>query len=196
MSLRQLKWLALIAAALSGALLSPDILSGDPARMLVTFLGLVSASILPTASLVIGSMAGTGRSVKQIVGLFEELQGAIRALFSTFGLVALAFGMLLVFTMVPRWDLRVTVQGIEVVVLDLPRRCVQVLVAISSVVAAIRAIKVPDLLLRVLEIKAEIAVFEARKSLREQAPTEADVKQMFKKKEGFGVSVVLERSEH
>jgi len=74
--LRRLEWLALVAAMAAGGASPLGMLSGDAGRLLVTFLGLVSASILPTISLILGSMTASGRSVKAIDDLQSELTAA------------------------------------------------------------------------------------------------------------------------
>lgn len=192
LSLRRMTFFALVAGAIAGAVLPPSVMTGDPTRMLVTFLGLVSASILPTVSLAIGSMSGTGRSVKRISALSMELEIACRALFQTFGWVAATIALLLLLSVVPqisgRWQFGDHLVQID----DVARRSIQSLVIICSISAVRRALKIPQVLLAVLGIKRDIALFEAQKVLRENAPTEEEMRQMFKTKEGFGAVVRIE----
>lgn len=193
LSLRRLRLLALITAAVSGALIPPTVLSGGPTTMVVTFLGLVSASILPSVSLVIGSMSASGRSVLKIDELATELAHAIRLLFSTLGLVAVVVVLLLILSFLPNVSWHVPL-FVSAEVPDLARRCLQALAAMITVIAVIRALNIPKILYRVLEIKKEIAVFEARKNLRDNAPSETQIRDMFPRKEGFGKTVSLEEA--
>ena len=64
--LRSIDWLVAIAAFVAGAAAPPETFSGDASRLFVTFLGLFSASVLPTISLIIGGMTASGRSVQAL----------------------------------------------------------------------------------------------------------------------------------
>src|SRR3546814_14248687 len=77
-------------AVMAGGVLQPGTLSVESVRLLVTFLGLVAASILPTISLLVNSMTASGRSVKAVDELEHELQSAMDALFMLFGCVGIA----------------------------------------------------------------------------------------------------------
>ena len=92
-------------AAAGGLALPTETISGDSGRMLVTFLGLVSASILPTVSLLVNSMTASGRSVEAINKLEAELQSAIDALFLLFGCVGIVIGALVALSTPPPWPL-------------------------------------------------------------------------------------------
>ena len=194
LSIRRLSYVALVAAAVAGAVIPPSAMAGDPIRMLVTFLGLVSASILPTVSLVIGSMSATGRSVQKIMLLSTELGNACHAMFSTLGWVAVTVFLLLLLTVVPEATWHWVIKGHPVQIEDMPRRAIQSLVLICSVSAVEQAFAIPKILLNVLGIKREIAIFEAQKNLREKAPSEDETRQMFKTREGFGGIVRIEVS--
>ncbi|MFD1914154.1 hypothetical protein [Halodurantibacterium flavum] len=193
MSLRGLTWLTLAGAAVSGAAIPPALFAGEPVRMLVTFLGLVSASILPTVSLAITSMSGTGRSVQKINELYDDVRQNTAALFRTLAYVAFVFAALLVFTMTPVVNLDTVVLGQAIYLPDAARRVVQLVVFASAVHAVSEAYRIPKTFRSVLAIKRDIAVYEARKHIREAAPGEAEIKQIFPKKEGFGKSVSLEQ---
>lgn len=188
--LRGPRAVALTAGLAAGAVLPPAILIGDPSRMLVTFLGLVSASILPTVSLVIGSLSSSGRSVMKIDELAQELARAVHTLFSILGLVAVVVALLMVIAVVPDigWRLPYGLTQIP----DAARRSLQSLALLFAVAATIEAVKIPRILARVLAIKREIAIFEARKALADKSPSDGDVRQMFPKKEGFGKTVPLD----
>lgn len=190
LSLRWPRRAALIAGFATGAVLSPSLLIGDPSRMLVTFLGLVSASILPTVSLVIGSLSSAGRSVMKIDELAGELTQAIRTLFAILGLVAIVVLLLTVIAMVPEIAWRIPSFAVEVP--DAARRCLQALALLLAIAATIEAATIPRILTRVLTIKKDIAIVEARKALADKSPSEADIRQMFAKKDGFGKTIPLD----
>lgn len=191
MSLRGLRTVALIAALAAGAILPPALLIGDASRMLVTFLGLVAASILPTVSLVIGSLSSTGRSVQKIDELFHELSRAVRMLFSILGCIAMAVMLLAMIAILP--DIPWTIPWGAITVPDAARRGLQALALLCAAAAAVEAVIIPRILMRILAIKRDIAVYEARKALTDAAPREADIRQIFTTKDGFGSSVPVER---
>lgn len=171
-------------------MLSPALVTGDPSRMLVTVLGLVSASILPTVSLVIGSLSSSGRSVMKIDELAQELAQAVRTLFSILGLVAVVVVLLMLIAIMPDIGWRVPFSPVQVP--DAARRGLQSLAVLFAVAASIEAMTIPRILARVLAIKRDIAIHEARKALGDKAPSEAEVRQMFAKKDGFGKTVPLD----
>lgn len=159
--------------------------------MLVTFLGLVAASILPTVSLVIGSLSSTGRSVQKIDELFHELSRAVRMLFSILGCIAMAVMLLAMIAILP--DIPWTIPWGAITVPDAARRGLQALALLCAAAAAVEAVIIPRILMRILAIKRDIAVYEARKALTDAAPREADIRQIFTTKDGFGSSVPVER---
>lgn len=158
--------------------------------MLVTFLGLVSASILPTVSLVIGSLSSSGRSIMKIDELAQELNRAVRTLFVILGLVAAVVVLLMLIAIVPRIDWHPPQVSLSFP--DAARRSLQSLAVLLTVAAAIEALAIPRILSRVLAIKKDIALYEARKALAERSPSSAEVGQMFATREGFGKTVSLE----
>jgi len=190
LSLRGPRVVALIAGSAAGAILPPALLIGDPSRMLVTFLGLVAASILPSVSLVIGSLSSSGRSVMKIDELAQELAQAVHTLFSILGLVAVVVVLLMMIAFVPEVGWRLPYSPVEVP--DAARRCLQSLALLFAVAATIEAMTIPRILARVLAIRKDIAILEARKSLAEKTPSDADIRQMFPKKDGFGKTVPLD----
>lgn len=159
--------------------------------MLVTFLGLVSASILPTVSLVIGSLSSSGRSVMKIDDLAQELGRAVRTLFSILGLVAAVVMLLMLGAIMPQVGWHPPL--VPLAVPDAARRSVQSLAILLTVAAAIEALAIPRILNRVLAIKRDIAIHEARKALTEHSPSEAEIRQMFATREGFGKAVLLDK---
>ena len=75
---------------------------------------------------------------------------------------------------------------------DAARRFVQTIVFGGAALAVMAAYWIPRTFLQILSIKRDIAVFEARKEIRENAPSEANIKLIFPTKEGFGKTTSLE----
>lgn len=186
MQLRRIEWLAGTVAFTGGGALPPDTLSGDAGRLLVTFLGLVAASILPTISLILGSMTASGRSVHRLNKLRDELAAAMDALFLLFGLVGVSvLGLLSLTIPVPELlaKLPFVPAGLE--------RFGQALVTAVSVLIVIRSGQVPGILRRSLVIRHEIAVDEARRETLENAPTSPAMREAFPTHPEFGRTVRL-----
>lgn len=188
LQLRRIDRLALAAAAVAGALLTPGTVSGDSGRMLVTFLGLVSASILPTISLLVNSMTASGRSVKAIDDLEAELQSSMDALFLLFGCVgAVVIGLVALATQPPAILTYVPYLTSEI----LPRLG-QVVVVCASAFTVMRIGMIPGILRRSLAVRHRIAIDEARRKTLEKAPDGPAARAFFPTHPDFGKSVKLE----
>jgi hypothetical protein len=189
--IRRLEWFGLVATTAIGAALAPGAISGDSRTMLITFLGLFSASILPTITLLINSMTSSGRSVQTIDKLNVELQSAIDALFFLFGCVVITVGALAAISLNgPAWLSQVPYLTSEV----FPRIGQAIVVGALFMILS-RAGQIPAILRRSLSVRHEIAVAEARRKLNEKAPVGADVKRMFASKPGFGEVVRTQEPE-
>ena len=170
-------------------------ITDDTGRMLVTFLGLVSASILPTISLLVNSMAAAGRSVLAIDELNDELNAAMDALFLLFGSVAVVVAALVALSIPPPPLL------LEVPVLanEILPRAGQAIVAVFSALTLTRIGQIPAILRRSLAVRHKIAVDEARRKTLEKAPKADEVKAAFATHPDFGATVSLDdlsRREH
>lgn len=172
----------------AGLAISPGTITGDAGRMLVTFLGLVSASILPTISLLVSSMTASGRSVMALDELEAELQNAIDALFLLFGCVAVVVGALVALT-IPSPPLLARIPYVTTEILP---RTGQMIVIGFSWLTLLRVGQIPAILRRSLSIRHGIAVDEARRKTLEKAPTSAATKASFTNHPDFGKSVNLE----
>lgn len=173
-------------AAIAGAALPIGTVSGDAGRLLVTFLGIVAASILPTISLILGSMTASGRSVQSIGKLRTELGAAMDALFLLFGLAALAV-LCLIALAVPT---PTTLSDIPLVPVAM-HLIGQALVVMAATLIVLRAGQIPAILRRSLDIRHEIAEDEARKKTIEAAPRSGETKATFTTHPEFGKSVPL-----
>lgn len=183
---RRVKLISLAVAA--GFVCLPlGFLGGDTGRVLVTFLGLMSASILPTISLLVGSMSANGRSVKGIDELHKELGEIVSVLWAIFGLVAVSVLALFIGTIeLPRLALPVFGTAYAVSVDTLIYRVAQGIVGGASALALSRFGVVPTSFFRALQIRREIAVDEARRRIQESAPTSQDLHSSFPTLSGFG----------
>jgi hypothetical protein len=188
LQIRRIDFLAIALAAVIGGFLPPGTLTADGARMLVTFLGLVAASIMPAITLLVGSLTSGGRSVLAIQNLDRELQVAIDALFLLFGCVCIIVLCLVALNTPPIAMLKVIPHLTSEI---LPRLGQVFVVAISSLIL-IRIGMIPAIIRRVLEIRTQNAVEEARRKIMEMAPDSAKIRQSFETKAEFGKTINLE----
>ena len=188
MQLRRIEWFAVLAALAAGGAVPPGTLSsGDTGRLIVTFLGLASASILPTISLILASMTASGRSVKALNDLRDELTAAMDALFLLFGLVGFSFVLLLILTF--PFPKPLTVVPHLSNALD---RGTQALIVAACVLVILRAGQVPGILRRSMAIRHQIAVDEARRKTAEKAPEAGSVASAFANHPDFGKTIDLD----
>lgn len=187
MSLRVTDTLVLLAGIAAGAALEPGTITGDAGRVLVTFLGLVSASILPTVTLLVNSMSSSGRSVQSIERLDEELGAAIDALFLLFGCVAIAIGALVSLSIAPADFLK----RVPHLTTDILPRAGQAFLVGSCGLIVWRMGQIPAILRRALTIRKEIAVDEAKRKVTERAPNAEALKDAFATHPDFGKVVTL-----
>lgn len=187
---RGINLVAVGAGLAFGAALPTGILShGDAGRLLVTFLGLVAAGILPTVSLILTSMTASGRSVHRLSQLKHELESCVSALFVLFGLICLSVGQLLLLSlpvteMVQQW----------LPLFTLPKfvdRIGQAIVFGLLGFVLLRAFLIPAIVQRSLAIRAEIAIEEAQRRTKENAPGHGEIAATFKTKSGFGDQIKL-----
>ena len=188
MHFRRLEIATLAAAAVVGGALSPGVITGDTGHMLATFLGLVSASILPTISLLVNSMASSGRSVLAINELNDELQAAMDVLFLLFGCIAVVVAALVsLATPAP-----VYLAGVPIVADQILPRAGQGIVLLFSAATLLRVGHLPAILRRSLSVRHKIAVEEARRKTIEKAPTSDEARAAFPTHPEFGKTVMLE----
>lgn len=179
--------MAVVALATAGFFLPIGTLDGDAGRLLMTFLGLIAASILPTVSLMLGSMTSNARSVKSVNELKDELSAGIQALFGLFAAIGIAaFALMTLAIPMPNKE------ALPLIVVDqfLPRMGQAVVVAAAGM-CVMRLWIVPAIIQRALQIRHEIAVDEARRKTSEKAPSVGDARKMFPTDPGFGKAVNL-----
>lgn len=188
LSFRRLEKLALLAALAGGAALTPGTISGDAGRTLTTFLGLISASILPTISLLVNSMTASGRSVQSINRLENELEAAMDALFLLFGCVGVAVAALVALTIQPATFL----VEIPYLTTEFLPRCGQAFVVGATTLMLLRIGQIPGILRRSLQIRRDIAVEEARNKLEKNAPESGSMRKSYASHDEFGKVVSLQ----
>jgi len=188
LSFRLIEKVGLVAGLLVGAALAPGTISNDASRNLVTFLGLVSASILPTISLLVNSMGANGRSVHAINKLEVELQSAMDALFLMFGCVAVCVAALVALSIQPAAILR----NVPYLTTEILPRLGQAIVTTSATLIVMRAGQIPGILRRSLAVRHEIAIEEARRKLAESAPGSETTRKSFATHPDFGRVVPLQ----
>lgn len=187
MSIRRLDYAGGFAGLLVGAAITPAALHGDPSRLLGTFLGLISASILPSISLILASMTTGGRSVHAIDRLRDELMAATDALLQLLGIVGVVFAAVFTLSIAPpNLAFRVPFLATEI----LPRFG-QAVVLAGAAVIVLRASLVPAILRRCLHIRHEIAADEAKKKTVENIAKVGEAQQFFPRNPDFGRIVPL-----
>lgn len=156
--------------------------------MLATFLGLVSASILPTISLLIGSMTVNGRSVLALNELKAEISAATDALFLLFGCVGVVI-VCLVALATPTPGIAYLVPYLAEHILP---RSGQAIACLFSALILIKSGQIPAIIRRTLEVRHKIAVEEARKKLGDAAPDETAIRQAFATHPEFGKVIAID----
>lgn len=185
MQLRRVDFLALVAAV-GAAALPYGVFDGDAGRLLVTFMGLVAASILPSITLLMNSMTKSVGSVKAINDLNTELTASIDALLLLMGLAGIA-----VFALI---SLAIPSPAFVNYVAFLPgllSRIGQATVAGCAALTLLRVSQIPAILRRSLAVRHKIALDESRRSTLEKAPGPLEVKSAFPTTPGFGKTVTL-----
>lgn len=159
-------------------------------------MGLVSASILPTVSLAINGMNGTGRSVLKINELYKDLRESTERLFRTLGWVTFVAISLVIYSIIPVVDWSIQFWFIEWNADNILKRLLQAIIFTSTAIALGEAYLVPKIFHKVLNVKRDIAIYHARQEIRENVPTEAYVKQNFATKDDFGKTVNISQIEN
>ena len=91
-----------LLCAIGLAVAPPDALKGDPAKLLMPFLGLLMAGIFPAISLTINSLKSGGFSVQRVGRLADEL-GRLLNYFQALFVVALLAALVLVSAEALNW---------------------------------------------------------------------------------------------
>lgn len=175
-----------LAALAIGAAAPRGFLEGETNRLLVTFIGIVCASILPTTTLAINGMSSGGWSVLFINNLHEELSKAVRSLFAIFSLGVISVAILIALSM-PTPSEIATVPYVS----EILNRSGQALCFCSVALMTFRLRLIPQIIQSALRIRRDLAVDEARRKLDEKAPTKGNVEAIFPTDSSFGETVTL-----
>jgi len=180
LQLRLTEVFAAICGFIAAALLPAGSLSGEPGRLLTTFLGLLAASILPTISLIVGGMGTGSRSVRLVSSLGAEIMATVDLLFAVFGMIALTLVVLLLLNVPAPYA-----NQIHPLALQLMAAGGQGVVGALAVLVVCKSGAVPGAIRRSLTVRTEMAEAEAKKKTAENA-TAATTASSFKTQEGFG----------
>jgi hypothetical protein len=169
-----------------GASLPAGAITPDAARTLVTFLGLVAASVLPTVTLLVNSVSGAGRSIKGVTKLRDETGETIKALFIVLGFTGLSVLALVALSTPTPWEMPPVLSP------DLRLRTGQAVALGLMLYTLDRTRVVPQGIYKCLAIKADIALDDAAQRTAENAPKPGEIAATFSNKPGFGAVRTLE----
>ena len=186
LSFRRLSGVIPSLAGLLGLFLPVGTISGEPTRLLVTFLGIISASILPTTSLVVGAISADGRSVFGLRRLFDELRQAVTSLLTILALAGLSVLGLLLHSLPVGKPVYVQLPSLRLDLTALFQQVSQATALYVCAVTAIYALGIYPILSGVLKIKYDIARHSATEHVGKQIPAPDVLKASFKNPEGFG----------
>lgn len=135
-------------------------------------------------------MTASGRSVLAINKLEQELQSAMDALFLLFGCV----GVVVIALVALATPAPAVLGRVPLLVPEVLPRAGQAIVAGASALTMLRIGQIPAILRRSLQIRRDIAVDEARRSILEKAPSSASTQAAFPNHPDFGKSVSLDQA--
>lgn len=167
-------------AGIAGTFVPSSLLSPDAGRLLVLFTGLIAASVLPTISLMVGSMSSTGRSTHVLRDLHKEISASIDSLLFVFGCACVVVMALIGMTL--DWTQFTTLYWLA----DTGAKAFQAILFASLVLLLNRSRSIPNSIRRTLDLKSEIAVSEASRRVNENAPSSGETAKLFRTREGFG----------
>lgn len=173
-------------------------------------MGFFTAGVLPTISILIGTVTASGRSVKALNDVHDEIRMAIGALV---GLLKFAGATVLVMLLLSAvrgpvpvllspglfadWagylsSAAVSAQGTTIDVFEVATRIGQSAVLCLALAFTLKAATLPKALFDALRSKHLLALDEARRSLDEKAPRAPEVKKAFAGGTEFGTVVRLD----
>lgn len=156
----------------------PDLLHGDPAKLLMPFLGLFMAGIFPAISLTIASLKSGGFSVQRVQSLADELSILLKYLQTLF-LIALIASLTLVTAETAQW-------GKHFLYAEYTSRIFNAILGGCFGVLVSALPKIRKTFAVLLRISRDIAVDEASSKIRERAAKIPSVIDRFPTKEKFG----------
>lgn len=167
-----------LAGSIAFALLPPNLLQGDPAKLLMPFLGLFMAGIFPAISLTVNSLKSGGFSVKRVNDVANELQRLLDYLQALF-VVALIAALAVVAAETLNW-------GGEFYAEFYTSRMFNLVLGgcLGTLLTALPRLR--RTFASLLRLSREIAVDEASSKIRERAGKLPSIIDRFPTKEKFG----------
>lgn len=200
----------LAAGALIGFALPSGAIGAEASRLLTTFMGFFTAGVLPTISILIGTVTSSGRSVKALNDVHGEIRTAIEALISLLKLAGTTVAMMFLLSIVhgpypvlvaaesiAAWlsyipTAVVSAQGTTIDLAGLVLRVGQGVVVCLALAFTLKATTLPKALYAALQSKHQLAIEEARRSLDEKAPKAPEIKRAFAGGVEFGTVVRMD----
>lgn len=164
--------------AISFALLPPNVFQGDPAKLLMPFLGLLMAGIFPAISLTINSLKSGGYSVQRIGDMADELGHLLNYLQALFAIALLA-AVTLVIGEIADW-------GAKFPFADYTSRVFNFIIGFCAAVLILALPRIRRTFAVLLKISREISMDEAASKVRDKMGKVASVVDRFPTKEKFG----------
>lgn len=169
--------------------LAPNAVEPAVLRYIITGLGFVAATVLPSIALTIGTLVSDGRSVMGVQDLAAEVRLTVENLFFITGLVFLALSGILLIAF--SGGALFGGSGLGNGGLPSTQDAIQAgsgIVGGALLMLVLKISRVPKAIFRVLELKAELAEGEARRQLNENV-AQISSKKIFPVKPGFGETV-------
>jgi hypothetical protein len=179
-----------------GLLLPIGLLGPEQATIIVTFLGLMIAGILPALSLVVGNTVSASFSSSKLKELDVETTHLMNRLLGTLGAVLVGAGTVFISTYtLPTIQVGSLIPvesiffGVAEWFVDLPERVVQATAFASVVLCTDRLRLVATAFRRVRELRFELAKLDSVIKMKQIAPTDSEVRSAFRRSEAFGSMV-------
>lgn len=179
--------LFILVTVILGAVFGQSLLTENVVRVLLVGLGFVAASVLPTVTLLVNGLTSTGRSVKSVIDLHDELRSTVNGLFRVLGLAVLTVVLLLP---IKFGEFLPSLDAFGMTVQDPLGRLVSAAALATLAILTVALNRVPSAILRSLEIRKNIAIEEARLRNADRI-SKVDAAVAFPTKEGFGERTVF-----
>lgn len=177
--------LPLTVGAITFAIMPPNLLGGDPAKLLMPFLGLFMAGIFPAISLTINSLKSGGFSVKRVTNLADELDKLLNYLQMLF-MVALTASLTIVSAETLDW-------GRNFYFDFYTSRIFNIIIGSCFGILIFGLPNIRRTFKSLLKISREIAVDEASTKIKDRMSNMPSIIDRFPTKEKFGELFTAER---
>ncbi|MBT2131241.1 hypothetical protein [Aliiroseovarius lamellibrachiae] len=183
-------WIVAIIAFAAGLWIPIGAIDIGLAGLLVTFFGLLSASVLPAMSLLVANTLSPRNSVKSLNRLYDRTARLIRKLWQTLGFLVTGaiFSIVVAKTNTPLPN--------EILSLDVPcwaknapNQIIQSIVCTCFVVGLDRLRVIGSAFKSVLDERYDLAVSASQKNARDNLKEQKKIDEIFPKSERFGETV-------